>query len=168
MDTTRNGNLLQLGFQYGYEGKFEESLKYLKKYFERLEGLGSYRVQDMLRLGYACWENGFYAEADYYFDTMIEYYNELIQLGRKDFATNYNIAGIYAFRGEKDRAYENLRLFNELERIPFWWLDLFRIDPLFDSLRDEPEFQQISRDMETKYQAEHERVRQWLEENDML
>jgi len=27
------------------------------------------------------------------------------------------------------------------------------------------EFQQIVRDVEAKYQAEHERVRQWLEEN---
>ena len=44
----------------------------------------------------------------------------------------------------------------------------FKNDPLFDSIRDEPEFQQIVRDMEAKYQAEHERVRQWLEENDML
>ena len=41
-------------------------------------------------------------------------------------------------------------------------------DPLFDSIRDEPEFKQIVRDVETKYQAEHERVRKWLEENDML
>lgn len=33
-------------------------------------------------------------------------------------------------------------------------------------MRDEPEFQQIVRDIEAKSQAEHERVRQWLEEND--
>ena len=30
-------------------------------------------------------------------------------------------------------------------------------------MRNEPEFQQIVRDMEAKYQAEHERVRKWLE-----
>ena len=41
-------------------------------------------------------------------------------------------------------------------------------DPMFDSIRDEPEFQQIVRDVEAKYQAEHERVGKWLEENDML
>jgi len=168
MDTTRVVSLLRLGLQYGYEGKFEESLKYLTKYVERIEGHGSYKIEDMHRLGYAYWENGFYTEADYYFDTMIEYYNDLIQLGRKDFSTNYNITGVYAFQGEKEKAYENLRIFNELERIPFWWLDIFRNDPLFDSLRDDPEFQQILRDNEAKYQAEHERVRQWLEENDML
>ena len=39
-------------------------------------------------------------------------------------------------------------------------------DPLFNSIRDEPEFQQIVRDVEAKHQAEHERVRKWLEEND--
>jgi hypothetical protein len=92
----------------------------------------------------------------------------LIQLGRRSVSTNYDIAGVYAFRGEKDKAYENLRLFNELERIPFWWFDLFRVDSLFDSLRDDPEFQQILADVEAKYNAEHERVRQWLEENEML
>jgi hypothetical protein len=43
-----------------------------------------------------------------------------------------------------------------------------RNDPLFDSIRDEPDFQQIVRDVGAKYLAEHERVRQWLEENDML
>jgi molybdopterin converting factor small subunit len=37
---------------------------------------------------------------------------------------------------------------------------------LFDNIRAEPEFQQIVRDVEAKYQAEYERVRKWLEEND--
>jgi tetratricopeptide (TPR) repeat protein len=168
MDTTRNVILRQLGNTYGIEGRFEESLIYLKRYFEKLEDLGRYNIPEMNRLGYAYWMNGFYAEAEYYFDTMIEYYNELSLLGRKSNSENYNLASIYAFRGEKDRAYENLRKFNEMERIPLWWLNLIRIDPLFDSIRDEPEFQQIVRDLEAKYQAVHERVRQWLEENDML
>jgi hypothetical protein len=39
---------------------------------------------------------------------------------------------------------------------------------MFDNLRDEPEFQQIVRDVEAKFQLDHERVRKWLEENDML
>jgi hypothetical protein len=43
-----------------------------------------------------------------------------------------------------------------------------KTNPLFNNIRNEPEFQQIVRDMETKYQAEHERVRKWLEEQGML
>jgi hypothetical protein len=57
---------------------------------------------------------------------------------------------------------------NQIETYPAWGYHLIKIDPLFDSIRNEPEFQQIVRDVEAKYQAEHERVRQWLEENEML
>jgi hypothetical protein len=39
---------------------------------------------------------------------------------------------------------------------------------MFDGIRNEPEFQQIVVEIEAKYKAEHERVRQWLEENEML
>ena len=39
---------------------------------------------------------------------------------------------------------------------------------MFDNIREEPEFRQFLRDTEAKYQADHERVRQWLEEHDML
>jgi hypothetical protein len=47
-------------------------------------------------------------------------------------------------------------------------VSLIKTDPLFGSIRNEPEFQQIIRDVEVKYQAEHERVRKWLEEKGML
>jgi hypothetical protein len=43
-----------------------------------------------------------------------------------------------------------------------------KLDPFFDGLRDEPEFQQSVREWVLKYEAEHERVRQWLDGNDML
>ncbi len=66
------------------------------------------------------------------------------------------------------KALENLRIFNQRKIEGLWMLSLINRDPLFDSIRDEPEFQQIVRDVEAKYQAEHERVGKWLEENDML
>ena len=44
----------------------------------------------------------------------------------------------------------------------------FKYNPLFDNLRDDPEFQEFLEDVEAKYQAEHERVGKWLKENGML
>ncbi len=110
-------------------------------------------------------------EALKYFNLHKEYCLETLKLGRsysEKLYLNYDLAGIYAFLGEKEKAYVNLRTFNQKERMPLWWLVEIKIDPLFDNIRDEPEFQQILNDVETKYQAEHERVRKWLEENDML
>lgn len=45
---------------------------------------------------------------------------------------------------------------------------LIQDDPLFDSIREEPEFQQILRDVKAKYQDDYNKVRSWLEENDLL
>ncbi len=69
---------------------------------------------------------------------------------------------------ERDKAFENLKIFNKRESIRQWMVMFINKDPLFDGIRDEPEFQQIVRDVEAKYQAEHERVRKWLEEQGML
>ena len=49
-----------------------------------------------------------------------------------------------------------------------WEVITINYDPVFDSIRNDPEFQRIVRDIEAKYQAEYERVRKWLEENDMM
>jgi hypothetical protein len=76
----------------------------------------------------------------------------------------YDIASIYAFRGDKEKAYKNLRIFNQRQSMPIWAVDFMKRDPLLNNIRNDPEFQQIVKDVESKYQAEHERVKKWLEE----
>lgn len=47
-------------------------------------------------------------------------------------------------------------------------VSLIKTDPLFGNIRNEPEFQQIVRDVEARHQALHDRVRKQLEEQGML
>ena len=58
--------------------------------------------------------------------------------------------------------------FNTMDFYPKWWLVYVKYDPLFDKIRNEERFQKILRNVEAKYQAEHERVRKWLEAQGML
>jgi tetratricopeptide (TPR) repeat protein len=160
-----------IAFNYMLLGKYDESLKYYKKYFEKSKAQGVLSIAYMNRIGYAYWKNGYKKEAEYYFDKQIEYCNNAIKLGRKNrnqLFSYYDLACVYAFRGEKEKAYENLRNLNQLRVAPLWLVTFFEHDPLFDSIKNEPEFQQIARDIAAKYQAEHERVRKWLEEQGML
>jgi TolB-like protein/Tfp pilus assembly protein PilF len=160
-----------LGFNYMLLGQYKESLKYYKKYLKRLEAFGDLSINVMHRVGYIYWQNGYKKEADYYFDKQLEYCNGIIEVGRRphqDIDVYYDLAGVYVFRGDKEKAYEYLRIFNQRTRIPLRMVTLLKDDPLFNSLRNEPEFQQIIRDQDAKYQAEHERVRKWLEEQGML
>src|ERR1035437_1262270 len=170
IDSTSEGVLNYLGASYSFLGQYEESLKYYKKYYERLKTNGELNTGAMHRIGYAYWQNRYKGEAKYYFNEQIKYCNRMIELKRSGYELSayYDLAGVYAFRGEKDKAYKNLRIFNQIQRIPLWMSMLIKTDPLFNSIRNEPEFQQIARDIEAKYQAEHERVRKWMEENKML
>jgi TolB-like protein len=152
---------------YSVTGQFKESLQFYKK----LLAEGGASINIMQRVGYAYWKNGFKDSADYYFNRQIENCNDAIRLGRSSYssAAYYDLAGIYAFKGDKIKAYENLKSYNSRPGIYFLWIVRFiKTDPLFDNIRNEPEFQNIVKDMDAKYQAEHERVKKWLKEQGML
>jgi len=166
-----SGNAEMLGYYSIFLGQFKESLKYYKKYVEWLEDSRQISVNQMHRIGYVYWMNGFKEKALYYFNEQKRICEEAIkkklQYG-KSFGAYFDLAGVYAFMGKKEKAYENLRIWNKIQVCPLYMVTLIKNDPLFDNITKEPEFQQIVRDVEAKYNAEHERVRKWLEENKML
>ncbi len=163
---------IQLADYYANLGSHEESLNYYKKYIEILKSHGDKSVMHrMNRIGYAFRQNGYKEEAEYYFNEQIKYCERSAEEGRhyeQMLYTYYDLAGVYCFKGERERAYENLRIFNKKPMMSSWMVSLIKKDPLFKSIRNEPEFKQIVRDVEVKYQAEHDRVKKWLEEQGML
>ena len=175
IDSTEEFVSFMLGVGYEWAGQYKESLNYYKKWLEILKANGSsdYTViNNLQRVGYAYWQNGYKQEAEDYFKELIKNCDRAIKLNRTYFGqilfSYYDLAGVYAFLGDKDKAYKNLRVFNQIQRVPLTMSILIKIDPLFNSIRNEPEFQQIAKDIEAKYQAEHERVRKWLEEQGTL
>ena len=74
---------------------------------------------------------------------------------------------IYSYWGEKDKAIEYLKILDQLVDHNFEILTRLKT-PLFDNIRNEPEFKEIEAKVDSILQAKHERVRQWLEENDLL
>jgi TolB-like protein/lipopolysaccharide biosynthesis regulator YciM len=165
-DSTRINILATLGMDYAWLGQYKKSLKYYKKWYELLKGSGELNAYNLHRLGYVYLENGYKKEAEFYFNEQIKYCNKTIDLKRLEayyLYTYYDLAGVYAFRGEKDKAYKNLRIFNQIKRAPIWMPMLMKTDPLFNSIRSEPEFQKIAKEVEAKYLAEHERVKKWLD-----
>ncbi len=171
IDSTNLGVIIFLGLHHSFLDQFEEYLEYYKKFDKRVKNFDLSNTGWIFRIGHAYWINGFKEKAEYYFNIDLEFLDKQSELGRhpyQDLHTFYWRACIYAFLGDRDKAFENLRVVNQRERMPIWIIPNTKHDPLFDSIRDEPEFQQIVEDMEAKYQAEHERVRKWLEEQGIL
>lgn len=161
-----------LGHHNMFLGQHQESLKYFKKWLEGGAALSDKYFFGMHRIGWAYWMNGDIEKADIYFNEQIKYCNKMKELGRVYGGNSrifYDLAGVYAFRGDRDKAYENLRTCKDQEQVSILWgVSNISHDPLFDNIRNEPEFQKMIRDYEAKYQAEHESVRKWLEEQGML
>ncbi|MGW8315917.1 MAG: tetratricopeptide repeat protein, partial [Bacteroidales bacterium] len=157
----------RLAYNLMFLGDFERSYRYyaeMEKYRATDQEID---INDRHRIGYVLWKTGMKEEANKFFDLQEQYCKDMIQLGRWHATSGfayYDLAGVYAFRGEKERAMENLKIFNRREVNGIWMVTLINDDPLFDGIRDDPEFRQIVRDVEAKYRKEYERVGQWLEE----
>jgi TolB-like protein/tetratricopeptide (TPR) repeat protein len=166
IDSMSPSVLLPLGKCHMWLGQYEKSLAYFKEFSKRIETLSQPYGTRAFQIGFAYWVNGFEEEAAHYFDIGFDHINKMIELNRH--FSFHNLAAMYAFQGEKVKAYEYLGQLDRDQGNASYIIAEINNDPMFDNIRDEPEFQQIVRDLEAKYKAEHERVRQWLEENNML
>lgn len=171
-DTSNLELLWSLSRNYMYLNDYHESLKYFRKYVERLKALGQIPLNSAHRIGYVYWKNGYKKEAEHWFNEQKKICETTIKQNRSysviDRAAYYDLAAVYAFLVERGKAFENLRVFAGLTICSYDLLYVINKDELFDSIRNEPEFKNIVNDLEAKYQAEHERVRKWLEEQGML
>jgi TolB-like protein/lipopolysaccharide biosynthesis regulator YciM len=165
---------LLMGNNHSFIGQFEEAITYYQKAYDRRQSFDvpeSLLFAIMIRLGQSYLIAGLEEEATYYLKRARDFIIEMDRLGRLYTTECENIhaqAGMYACLGEKEKAFDRLRLFNQKQHFPVWIVVQLKVDPLFNNIRDKPEFQQILRDVEAKYQIQHEEIRKWLEENDML
>jgi len=171
IDSTNAAFLSQYGWILLMLGREGESLKVYQQWYERISESGEKMMYGILRMALAYYENGMLDEAEYYFDEQILAYQKEMELGRRHneiLYTYLDIAAIQAFRGNKEIALENLRKFKEKQSMPIFVLTLIMRERYFEKLHTDSEFLEIYNEIESKYKAEHERVRQWLEENNML
>lgn len=165
-DSTNTFLLLDLGYCNTYSGNYKESLKYFKKYLStiKMSDLDNPKIE--LYIGYSYLKNGYRKEAEYFFNRQIESYNNIYKSGFPEVRHlwNYLLASIYASMGDKVKAYENLNLFIQCQSLSLIWVNRLKYDPMLSSIRNEPEFQKIQKDAEAKYQALHESVKKWLED----
>jgi TolB-like protein/AraC-like DNA-binding protein len=122
-------------------------------------------------IAYYYWKKGKMKEAKFYINEQIKACQKSINLGRGNAmlrGDHFDLAEAYALAGDKEKAYYYLDEVNKNRAFPLWWVILFERIPYFINMRQEPRFQNILKDVETKYQAEHIRVGKWLKVRELL
>ncbi|MGW8316307.1 MAG: tetratricopeptide repeat protein [Bacteroidales bacterium] len=157
-----------LGDSYLSLGQNNKALESYEPYVNALDSFGIVDRYGMVPIGYAYYINGFEDKANEIFNDQIRRSEEWIKENRLGaLGENYFLAAVWAIRGDQMKAIEYLERFNKQKRMEIYVMQ-YRDSPIFENIRNEPEFLRLITEMELKYQAEHERVRQWLEENEML
>jgi tetratricopeptide (TPR) repeat protein len=158
-----------LGSAYKVLHQSADAMKYFKKCIEieRDSTVGSiFSSGYYYSIGFAYLQTGKKEKAEYYFNKQIEIYKRLIELNRSTYQEQSEkyliLAKVYSAMGEKEKAYKNLKIYNQKQVMSLYDVECLRHDPVLDSIRDEPQFRKILKDVELKYQAEHERVGKWL------
>ena len=158
-----------IAYAHSVLGNHKEAFPYYLEAGQYLNEVGYEGIDNLHRLGYGFWQAGYEKEAMEYFDKQIYHCTESIKLGRpyaKRMGAYYDLAGCYAFLGDKSNAYKYLEEFiDKLNYFVSYWFTLILYDPMFNEIRDEEEFQNIIKLMEKKDQAERNRVKAWLIEN---
>jgi tetratricopeptide (TPR) repeat protein len=165
MDSTDFRALFRMGRIYSLLGQYKESYTYMSKAVARMEELDLFRTSAMLGIIYVFQQVGETEKADYYIQKSIQYLESKPE--EKTYQNKINLARIRALNGDAKDALEILsNLAQQDNHIPS--TRSFEESFVWDKIRNEPGFEQIVREINAKRQAEHERVRQWLEENDKL
>ena len=117
--------------------------------------------------GLVYFNNDMEQEAAYHFDGAIKRSHEEIRINSlraQRYWSHTYLAGIYSTLGEKEKAFKYLRMLKKQKPNILKTIYMLKYHPLFDNIRNEPEFIEIFNDVEAKYQKEHKRVGELLRE----
>jgi TolB-like protein len=169
LDSNNFRCLSDLGFYNDLIGKHIIALTYYKRYIAKCDEAKVPWINYVHRFGYCYWENGFKKEGEYYLNLQKKYCEDAIKLNRQyaQFGGAYfDLAAVYAFLGEKEKAFENLSLYNKVigdyENLVMLWY--FKNDPLLESIRNEPRFQSILHELEIKEDRTRQEIMKLKEE----
>ena len=163
-DTTRLDVLQEVAKIYYYERDYQNAYKYYKKFtnIKESQQLDIYPSEDA-KIAVVFANVGLKTESDSYFDTYLNYANN-----DKSIYKNLSLAMYYAYNGNTEKTLEQMKLFARQDNYMYWALLFLKIDPLIDHVKDNPEFQQLLREIETKFWINHQRIKVSLEEKGLL
>ncbi len=104
--------------------------------------------------------------SEYYSGAVDKYLNQIDSRTPEaaKYSPHFHLAWTYSAIGEKEKAIKYLNEVNNRSTIPSWMITFMEDWPLFDNIRNEPEFQKLKKEFEKKYQRDHDRVARLLKE----
>ena len=167
IDSTNVAILHAMGYFYLCAGAYDISLDYFKKYENQFDSPGNIPSYMKNHIALSYLKNGYPGVAEEYFEQQIDYLQNRLALEKSSYDHHILLAQIYALKRVKEKVYEHLKAFNQSEYTDIYTSrESLEHNLYFGEFLDDAEFNQLMSEIESKYEALHERVWRWLEEND--
>jgi tetratricopeptide (TPR) repeat protein len=160
-----------LGNAYLNLRDYKEAYRILHKYAASMNQQGR-NIQPDFYLGYIYLKNGKKEEANFHFEGSIKYRLQIIERNKPAIicSANLGLTFIYAAIGEKEKALEYLRVVNTRPSYLYISSQItrFKISPMVDCIRNEPEYKEFLKNAEARYMEEHSKVERLLRAEGLL
>lgn len=166
LDSTDMVVLVLIGNSYSKLGQIEESIIYYNRVLTTMEERDRFVRWMMPQIIYVLQQMEDAERAEYYIHKSIQSVESKSKDSRNA-GDEMFLARIRALNGDADEALKILSNYAQRKNhIPGTWT--FEKDSVWNKIRKEPGFEQISSEIYTLQRAEYERIRHQLEESDML
>jgi AraC-like DNA-binding protein/TolB-like protein len=160
---------LYYGIQmYNDKNEHAKALDTLKKLEAKVELLIGSIIPNYHVCGYTYLKNGMKEKADYHFKGSIKSAENEIKLNSanaRNYVSHFRLARIYSILDDKQKSLHYLEMIKESPSVPFYLINELKTNPMFDNIRQDPELQKITRELEKKYLKNHEQIKKLLISN---
>jgi AraC-like DNA-binding protein/TolB-like protein len=144
---------------------YDKALKVMNRLEKETEKRGISPYSTSYIHGYTYLKNGMTEKALPFFEGAIKNFEEQIKYSSweaKLYYSHFSLAIIYAALNNKQQSMYYLELMKKATSTPKIFIYDLKTNPMFDNVRQEPEFQKITRELEKKYLEEHEKIKKLL------
>jgi len=153
-----------LAMAYYFIKDYKNSSNFYAKQFKLSEG---YNINnggiDSLRYAYVLDKLGKKEESKNMLTGAFRAINNIKSNYKYCFLTAY-----YSWQNDTTNAFKNMREFAASDGYAFWSVHNMKLGPLYDNIRNLPEFKEILAEMETNFWKNHDRIKASLEEKGLL
>ena len=163
-DSTRMDVMQEVANFHYYQGNFEKSYFYFKKFVEIKEkyGLNIYPHED-IKIGFVYKEMGLDKEAENFIKSYSEYCEDDTSIYK-----SASLAVKYAYEGDVEKAINQLQIFATESNYQYWILVFMEIDPVMNPLKKDPRFAKVLKKIKDRFWENQTNLKKSLEEKELI
>lgn len=170
LDTTNISHARSIRFTYYHMREIDSAFFWTQK-IEQIATNTNQEITPNIVIGNLYLLKGFKVEGDRNINGALDICNEELNSNNRFAQNKYAyglLSGIYSVKGEKRKALHFLKLMEEEKKIVGRLvIKQLEVMPMYDNIRNEPEFTEVLNQLKAKYQKDHERARKIIISNGM-